>query len=725
MAALARFQRTLTDTTGNVRNGVSVTIRDESTGAVAPLYSDKAGTVAITNPVTTDSNGFFAFYVAPGRYRIQATGIDWRDEDLVTVEGLQDAVDEAEAARDAARDARDAAQLSSGIFADTTAGLAGTSEGDYFSTPSGDSNEFLILYRHDSGPVATQIAVYPSLSGIQATDLTNNPVDSTTGAGQALGGALDERGIWVSDLAALKALTLADLVANMKATITTTGRAGDFTWQAGDQSSTLVLSTVASSSVNDTTDTVTATAHGLETGDGVAVSASVNGLDSDSVYWVIKTDNDNFQLAASYSDAQAGTQVDLTGTTNFTTYELLDPLEGVYVTLNGDRRGVNGTFERLLAGFVTPYMFGAQGDGVTDDIAALVAARDSHSNIYFDHGEFLISHVFRMFGPGKRFLGAGFRRNGRGTIIKASGTFPGAIVTTLKEGDTGFSESAAMEVGHFTVGGDAETAVAFVQNTTPNVHDINLSQVNVTYGFTFEGTYGGTYSRLLTNGTNISRAPFGIFRVCLNTKFQSLYSSNLSEFSFEIDSKKTLYSLTTSTGWRENVLDNPTAQGASKYGFYIASAPRKLTINSFYAENVRSTFYIADAREMMVNNGTLYANANDEHSLWIGGVSDIATNISFNNVTSTDEIVFGNCRQVSFNDCKPEFSDTPSSFTNYFERTADLTSNNEIRAILGKSEFRSNDDSSYTMGELKFGLSALIYDGNSVAIPLTSQTNFL
>ncbi|MDX1505422.1 MAG: glycosyl hydrolase family 28-related protein, partial [Spongiibacter sp.] len=209
MAALARFQRTLTDTTGNVRDGVSVTIRDESSGAVAPLYSDKAGTVAIVNPVTTDSNGFFAFYVAPGRYRIQATGIDWRDEDLVTVEGLQDAVDEAEAARDAAQDARDAAQLSSGIFADTTAGLAGTSEGDYFSTPSGDNTQYLILYRHDSGPVATEIERYPSIRGTV---------------------------IWKETLADLKAIPLAQVADKQAAKITTTGRAGDFTWLAGDQS---------------------------------------------------------------------------------------------------------------------------------------------------------------------------------------------------------------------------------------------------------------------------------------------------------------------------------------------------------------------------------------------------------------------------------------------------------------------------------------------------------
>lgn len=43
------------------------------------------------------------------------------------------------------------------LYADTAAGLAATSEGDYFNVPSQEPNETLILYRHDAGPVATEI----------------------------------------------------------------------------------------------------------------------------------------------------------------------------------------------------------------------------------------------------------------------------------------------------------------------------------------------------------------------------------------------------------------------------------------------------------------------------------------------------------------------------------------------------------------------------------------
>lgn len=48
------------------------------------------------------------------------------------------------------------------VFSDTASGLSATTEGDYFSVPSADVNEYLILYMHDSGSVATPIRRYPS-----------------------------------------------------------------------------------------------------------------------------------------------------------------------------------------------------------------------------------------------------------------------------------------------------------------------------------------------------------------------------------------------------------------------------------------------------------------------------------------------------------------------------------------------------------------------------------
>ncbi|MEN6544482.1 MAG: hypothetical protein ABFE07_00400 [Armatimonadia bacterium] len=80
----------------------------------------------------------------------------------------------ATAAKTAAESARDAAQLSAGVYVDTAAGLAATTSGDYFSVPSADSSEYLILYRNNLG-VADEIKRYPSADAAAAyiTSLTD------------------------------------------------------------------------------------------------------------------------------------------------------------------------------------------------------------------------------------------------------------------------------------------------------------------------------------------------------------------------------------------------------------------------------------------------------------------------------------------------------------------------------------------------------------------------
>lgn len=84
-------------------------------------------------------------------------------------DAAQTATEQADLATLAALDAevaRDAAQLSAGVFPSTSAGLAATVESEYFSVPSSDPKVYLTLYRNDAGAVATQVAQYPSLAGI-------------------------------------------------------------------------------------------------------------------------------------------------------------------------------------------------------------------------------------------------------------------------------------------------------------------------------------------------------------------------------------------------------------------------------------------------------------------------------------------------------------------------------------------------------------------------------
>ena len=82
--ALAHFQRTFTDASGNIKPGLSVTVRRESDNGLAALFSDAGSVTPKSNPFNTDANGYGDFYAVNERYRIQATDIDWRDEDLIS-----------------------------------------------------------------------------------------------------------------------------------------------------------------------------------------------------------------------------------------------------------------------------------------------------------------------------------------------------------------------------------------------------------------------------------------------------------------------------------------------------------------------------------------------------------------------------------------------------------------------------------------------------------------
>lgn len=74
---LAHYQRTVVNTEGNPVSGATVRVEKEITGLpLAVLYEDRDGTTVHTqgNPITTDSNGEFNFYVAGGSYKITITG---------------------------------------------------------------------------------------------------------------------------------------------------------------------------------------------------------------------------------------------------------------------------------------------------------------------------------------------------------------------------------------------------------------------------------------------------------------------------------------------------------------------------------------------------------------------------------------------------------------------------------------------------------------------------
>lgn len=70
--ALARWQATIVDESGEIQPSAQITVTEEG-GGLAQLYSDRDGLSALGNPINADANGFVSFHVDGGAYRIDAT----------------------------------------------------------------------------------------------------------------------------------------------------------------------------------------------------------------------------------------------------------------------------------------------------------------------------------------------------------------------------------------------------------------------------------------------------------------------------------------------------------------------------------------------------------------------------------------------------------------------------------------------------------------------------
>lgn len=73
MAILARYQFTAVDSAGNVLPAAQIDVFKESDGTRPSLFSDRAGATPIGNPFNADGNGFAAFHIFGGAYKVVAT----------------------------------------------------------------------------------------------------------------------------------------------------------------------------------------------------------------------------------------------------------------------------------------------------------------------------------------------------------------------------------------------------------------------------------------------------------------------------------------------------------------------------------------------------------------------------------------------------------------------------------------------------------------------------
>lgn len=172
-------------------------------------------------------------------YEQLATSVDALAEvNKVLVSAAMEAREASQANVTLTEAARDAAQLSAGIFETTTLGLAATTAGKYFSTPSIITDQALILYQNKLG-VAVPITTYPS--GKAITDLRNDTKNAVATAALRNFSKLYPWAITDEDMNIILAITAKGKIEGLFDKLPGLKLLGDYAWVICDSNETVLF----------------------------------------------------------------------------------------------------------------------------------------------------------------------------------------------------------------------------------------------------------------------------------------------------------------------------------------------------------------------------------------------------------------------------------------------------------------------------------------------------
>lgn len=182
---------------GALLPGATINVYISGTSTLANLYSDENTYVPLANPAYADANAEVFFYTKERKIDVAISRGGYVAPLLrgIVTTDPGDVLNAAVSAADRAEAARDAAQLSSGIYPNTSTGISNTASGSYFSVPSPEWSQSLILYLNNGG-VPLEIKRYPSSAILEIARRGNYQLSGRPTKVAKMGSTLDWSVSW-------------------------------------------------------------------------------------------------------------------------------------------------------------------------------------------------------------------------------------------------------------------------------------------------------------------------------------------------------------------------------------------------------------------------------------------------------------------------------------------------------------------------------------------------
>jgi hypothetical protein len=157
----------------------------------------------------------------------------------------------------------------------------------------------------------------------------------------------------------------------------------------------------------------------------------------------------------------------------------------------------SGRWKRIYSGAVNVRWFGAKGDGVTDDTAAIGSAITAIKDVYIPIGTYKVSSTITIPDKGS------ITGDGRDQSILLAASISGAVL------DNGSSFTTGQRIDGLKITGIATTGIKIYNCSPGYVGDVAVYGT-FDYGFDFSLSFGCTFEYLSTDGATIGIAAFRV-----------------------------------------------------------------------------------------------------------------------------------------------------------------------------------------------------------------------